>query len=89
MPGGLAILAAFNLLLAVATLGVFALLARRVKTPIRYVYGAASALMIYVGLAYVHLFVAGASLGVEFLRPAIGLLIASLLSVGIYELYRR
>jgi len=82
-------LAYINFTLAAATLVVFALLTWRVKTTIRYLYGAACLLMIYTMLIYGHLFATGCSLGIEIIRPTAGFMLIILLSVGVYELYRR
>lgn len=82
-------LALLNFLLALSALVVFAILTRVAKTTIRYVYGMTCALMLYVAGFYGHLFATGQPLGVEFTRTATGLMIALLLAVGVYELYRR
>lgn len=82
-------LAYFNFLLAIAVGCVFSLLFRREKTPFRYVYLASIFLMAYIALIYVHLFVTGFPLGYEYTRPATGLLLTLLLSVGVYDYFRR
>jgi len=82
------VLAISNFLLAAAALVVFALLARRAKTTMRYVYGLAVPVLAYIMLIYGHLFATGQPLGADFTRPATGFLLIVLLSVGVYELFR-
>lgn len=81
-------LAIINFLLAVAALAVFVRLAWCAKTAIRYVYGFACLVMVYVSAIYLHLFATGSPLGIEFTRPATGFMLIIILAVGVYELFR-
>jgi hypothetical protein len=82
------VLAFLNTLLAAIALVVFARLAWRTKTTIRFIYGAACPLMVYIMLIYGHLFATGEPLGYDFTRPATGYMLIFIVSVGVYELFR-
>jgi hypothetical protein len=82
------ILAAINLIIAAGCLIVFALLARREKTAFRYFYMAACLVFAYVIYLYSET-LAGGQLSPTYQRPATGLLLALLLSVGVHVFYRR
>jgi hypothetical protein len=82
------ILAAINLIIAVGCLVVFGLLARKEKTAFRYVYISACLVLVYVIYLYAET-IAGNQLSPAYQRPATGLLLALLLSVGIHEFYNR
>jgi hypothetical protein len=82
------VLAAINLAIAAGCLIVFALLARKEKTAFRYVHMVACLVLAYMIYLY-WLTMAGTPSISAYQRPATGLLLALLLSVGIHEFYNR
>ena len=81
-------LAITNSVLAFLGLIVFVGLAKKSRNRMRLIYLATCFYMLYILAIYGHYFVTGYSVGIEYTRPATGVAIALLLSLGSYEFFR-
>ncbi len=81
-------LALTNSFLALVGLLVFSGLAYKCRNRMRFVYLATCLYMLYVLAIYIHYFATGYSVGIEYTRPATGVAISLLLSLGSYEFFR-